>query len=276
MLRDGYFLPKLSSKFVNQKVLQQIRDQKIFSVMQRQVVYRICVAPPPKQVLLLKLHQYLQARNANSGIDDKKQNYPDKDYLVLMIATLSQGNDEIFGKGYLPPQLHQHQHAAANFTYKNNDGLLSNIPQHLLSSNGERSLKLSLLSVEDRAKLKLMQADQRIQKVKEAKDRLEKKLEAQMQKQLQRQAAAAVDVESLKADIQKQMQVQADAYVQQQLQQREVELQRQFHEEWERQSKSVVGGAMAMQLDTPLAKKLVFSPPANLISTMGSQLDDEY
>ena len=107
----------------------------------------------------MKLHQYLLARNANSGIEEKKQNYPDKDYLILMIATLSQGNDEIFAKGYLPPQLHQNQHAAAKFNYSNNDGLLSDIPKHLLSGSGERSLKLSLLSPEDRAKLKLLQAD---------------------------------------------------------------------------------------------------------------------
>ena len=147
--------------------------------MQSQVVYRICVAPPPKQALLVKLHQYLQARNANSGIEEKKQNYPDKDYLILMIATLSQGNDEIFGKGYLPPQLHKNQHAAANFNYGNNDGLLSNIPKHLLSSSGERSLKLSLLSAEDRGKLKMMQAEQRIQRVIDAKDKLAIKLEAQ-------------------------------------------------------------------------------------------------
>jgi len=32
MLRDGYFLPKLNSKFINQKVLQLIRDKKIFSI----------------------------------------------------------------------------------------------------------------------------------------------------------------------------------------------------------------------------------------------------
>ena len=102
MIRDGYFLPKLSSKFVNQKVLQQMRDKKIYSVYQRQVVFRICVSPPPKQVLLQKFHQYLQVLNAKSGIEEQKENYPDKGYLVLMIATLSQGNDEIFGKSYLP------------------------------------------------------------------------------------------------------------------------------------------------------------------------------
>ena len=31
-----------------------------------------------------------------------------------------------------------------------------------------------------------------------------------------------------------------------------------------------------MQLDTPLAKKLIFSPAANLINTRDSALDDEY
>ena len=103
MLRDGYFLPKLNSKFVNQKVLQLIRDKKVFSIFQRQVIFRICVSPPQKQILLQKFHQYLSTINAASGIDEKKENYPDKEYLVLMIATLSQGNDEIFGKTYVPP-----------------------------------------------------------------------------------------------------------------------------------------------------------------------------
>ena len=123
------------------------------------MVFRICVAPPAKQVLLEKFHQYLAAINANSGVDKAKENYPDKDYLVLMIATLSQGNDEIFAKAYVPPLSQRQQVAAANFNYGNNDGLLSNIPRHLLSSKGERSLKLMLLPAEQRAQLKLMQAD---------------------------------------------------------------------------------------------------------------------
>jgi len=52
---------------------------------------------------LQKFEQYLSTLNANSGIITAKENYPDKEYLVLMIATLSQGNDEIFGKTYVPP-----------------------------------------------------------------------------------------------------------------------------------------------------------------------------
>ncbi len=33
MIRDGYFLPKLSSKYVNQKQMQLIRDKKIFAIL---------------------------------------------------------------------------------------------------------------------------------------------------------------------------------------------------------------------------------------------------
>jgi len=97
--------------------------------------------------------------NAESGIDDQKGNYPDKEYLVLMIATLSNGNDEIFRKDYYPAPEHRRLNQVQNFSYINNDGLLSNIPKHLLSDKGVRSLKLSLLSKEDRNKLKLMKAE---------------------------------------------------------------------------------------------------------------------
>ncbi len=130
-----------------------------------------------------------------------------------MIATLSQGNDEIFGKMYVPPPSQRQQVAAASFSYGNNDGLLSNIPRHLLSNKGERSLKLMLLPADQRAQLKLMQADQRIEKVTAAKERLQKEIEKEKMKQQQRVAAAEVDIEGIKADIHKDLQKQADAFV---------------------------------------------------------------
>jgi len=37
-----------------------------------------------------------------SGVDMAKQNYRDKDWLVFVISTLSNGKDEIFGPKYLP------------------------------------------------------------------------------------------------------------------------------------------------------------------------------
>jgi hypothetical protein len=177
MIRDGYYLPKLNSKFMNQKMMQAIRDKKVFALLQKQVVFRICVSPPSKEHLLIKLHQYLGTLNLNSGIDLKKENFPDKDWVILAIATLSAGNDEIFTKAYFPPQGLRRKNLADGFSFANADGLLSNIPPHLIAKGGERSNRLSLLSQEDRQSLKLQKADQQVKRMVQAKEKLEKQFQ---------------------------------------------------------------------------------------------------
>jgi hypothetical protein len=69
---------------------------------QQQVVFRLCVKPPSKLILVQKLVAYLKQHNIESGIDMAKQNFPDKAWLVLAIATITNGADEIFHKDYLP------------------------------------------------------------------------------------------------------------------------------------------------------------------------------
>ena len=54
MIRDGYYLPDESSKFVNQKMLQKIREKKVFAIQQREVFFRICATPPSKSILVNK------------------------------------------------------------------------------------------------------------------------------------------------------------------------------------------------------------------------------
>jgi hypothetical protein len=60
------------------------------------------MTPPTKFVLIKKLEAYLKKLNIKSGIDMEKQNFPDKDWLILAIATLSGGEDEIFDANYVP------------------------------------------------------------------------------------------------------------------------------------------------------------------------------
>ena len=62
---------------------------------------------------------------------------------------------------------------------QNSDGLLTNIPYHLLGSKGSRTMKLTVLSKEDRLKLKMVKADELMRKQAERKDKLEKELQAQ-------------------------------------------------------------------------------------------------
>ena len=102
LTRSGWYLPKLSSKFINQKVLQLIREKKIFAPMQQQVVFRICTTPPKKETLVDRYIELCVANSLVHGIDLKKQNYPDKEYLVLAISTMTNGADAIFDRNYYP------------------------------------------------------------------------------------------------------------------------------------------------------------------------------
>ena len=60
------------------------------------------MTPPSKLVLIQKLEHYLKTFNLKSGIDLDRGNFPDKEWLILAIATLSGGKDEIFSPNYVP------------------------------------------------------------------------------------------------------------------------------------------------------------------------------
>ena len=103
--RLGVLLPALSSRFMTVENLRKIADKKILCIMQNQVVFRRCYAPPRVAVLAQKVENYCKALNLDTGFDKSKENYPDKEYLILCIATLSDGKDEIFEPTYKPPKL---------------------------------------------------------------------------------------------------------------------------------------------------------------------------
>jgi hypothetical protein len=93
-IRQGLYLPAFSSKFMCEKVITQMKNREILAIRQDQVVFRVCMNPPTKNVLLQKLENYLKTLNIKSGIE--KDKHPDKEWLILAIATLSNGQDEIF------------------------------------------------------------------------------------------------------------------------------------------------------------------------------------
>ena len=101
MRREGYCVPALSSKFVNKITLNQMYTGKIFCLRQEDIVYRECVKPPSKLVMVQKLEKYLRDINRVSGIDMGSKNFPDKAWLLLAVASLSEGSDEIFHPEYM-------------------------------------------------------------------------------------------------------------------------------------------------------------------------------
>lgn len=215
LVRAGFFLPKLSSKFVNQKMLMLVREGSVFVPKQAQVVFRMCCTPPQKQALIDKYVQYCGANGLEHGINAKAQNFPDKDYLVLAIATLSAGNDEIFGRNYYPLARQPRINTPLPLTLTNNDGLLTNIPPHLLGSKG-RSIKLSVLSPEQKMQVKMARAEEAIRKHQELKARLEKEIQTQkIAKALTTDGPfdAAQERERLREELRGEMQAQANQYV---------------------------------------------------------------
>ena len=59
LVRSGWVLPDLDSKFVSSENLISIQAKKIYGLKVADVVFRQCVTPPCKQVLVDKLNLYL-------------------------------------------------------------------------------------------------------------------------------------------------------------------------------------------------------------------------
>lgn len=53
-------------------------------------------------MLAEKINRYLAARGKISGIDVEKEKYPDLPWMILAVASLSKGQDEIFRPDYVP------------------------------------------------------------------------------------------------------------------------------------------------------------------------------
>jgi len=64
--------------------------------------YRECTRPPSIRVLVDKINNYCSKKGLISGISHKDENYPDKEWLIKAVATLSDGFDEIFDPDYVP------------------------------------------------------------------------------------------------------------------------------------------------------------------------------
>ena len=89
MIRHGKCLCKLNSRFCTLINLLKIRDGEIWVPNQSDIVYRECTRPPSCRVLADKIVKYCTDRGLNCGFDVGKEIWPDQDYMIKMVATLS-------------------------------------------------------------------------------------------------------------------------------------------------------------------------------------------
>jgi len=209
-IRDGLFLPAFSSKFINEKTITAMKNGDIIRIRQDQVVFRICMTPPSKQVLINKFKTYVDRLNYKSGIDMDRGNYPDKAYLVLAIATLSGGKDEIFESNYVPSR------EIFGAVKQPDQQFNQNIAAHLIGSGKGRHLKLGGITKEEKVahQIKVSEASQLKQAEKQ--ERLKKELELHKAKD----KAAVLKLqerEDVRKEVHAQFQASANTYVSEQI-----------------------------------------------------------
>lgn len=155
MSRQDYMLPALKSRWTTLKKLLEVRDGKIWCPKQSQSVLRVCTRPPCCRVLSQKVDYYLKQKGLPpSGINIEKDKFPDRAWLILAVATLSNGADEIFGRDYVPPMEHLRKVVPQQLLINNHDGLLD-VPAALRDKNMKRSLKMATLTKEQRLQAEL-------------------------------------------------------------------------------------------------------------------------
>ena len=142
----------------------------------------------------------------------KKENFPDKRWLILAISTLSRGRDEIFNADYMPSK------PLAKVVQEQLDmPVFENIMPHLQAKGKNRALKFSSMTKEQRLAQKLAEADQRIQKQQDAKKRLSDAMTV-IQSKDQEQIKWMQERDRIRSEVQAELNQQAQAFVTQQIQ----------------------------------------------------------
>lgn len=101
-----------------------------------------------------------------TGIDLTRKNYPDKHYLIIGIATLSRGQDEIFEKNYQPAPKEKRGYVPEEVMLVNNDGFFDDLPDSLFAKHGGRAMVMGVLDKETKIKAQIKLAEQRLERQK--------------------------------------------------------------------------------------------------------------
>ena len=237
MTRSDYLLPELKSRWTTLERLLQVRDGKVWCLKQSESVYRICTRPPSCEVLTRKLDGYLAGLNLPpSGINIEKEKFPDRKWLILAIATLSKGGDEIFKRDYVPPIDQLRKVVPAQVLVRNDDGLLD-VPLALLDKRGKRALRMATLDKASKLEAKLMLIQNRNLRQFEQEANLIKEIEkVKLKQELKAKGmdSAMIEIEETKQQNFTTMKLQAQEFIDQELMKRDAERAAHMEQEIER------------------------------------------
>ena len=159
-------------------------------------------------MMVQKYLKYLADVGIPSGIDMAKKNFPDKIWLILAVATLSEGQDEIFDPEYVPSRKLDKQLAS------NIMPMFQNIPAHLQAKGKGRPFRLNTQTKAEKVQEQLKTAEERIAKQKEQQLKLKESLDIMKSQDLDR-IRRHQDLERIKAEVRASMNNEANEYVHQ-------------------------------------------------------------
>jgi hypothetical protein len=90
-----------------------------------------------------------------TGINFGTENFPDKDYLIISIATFSAGADEIFDKNYVPKPEDLRKQPPQALMVDNSDGLFDGIDPSLYKTKKGRRMNLSACTAQDKLNVRV-------------------------------------------------------------------------------------------------------------------------
>ena len=133
---------------------------------------------------------------------------------MLAISTVSNGQDEIFSRDFLPGRDPSKQLVAAP-QMRPLDPIFQNVPAHLVGHGKGRHLKIGGLSKEEKLDLAIKRQDARIQKQQAQQQKLTNDLLLVKNKDMLAQHKLMQERERIRQEIQVEMEKQAQAYLSQ-------------------------------------------------------------
>ena len=106
VLRNGYYLPSITSTLVSEQYLTSVMAKKIFCPLFEEIRKKPAPSLPTKAVLILKLVEVAIVKNWEMGISEQLQ--PNKTWIVDLLSSFKP-DDEVFNKGYLTPPIKRKQ-----------------------------------------------------------------------------------------------------------------------------------------------------------------------
>jgi len=101
--RNGFYLPRLKTTMVTKEYMRQVIKGSSWCPLRKDIKMLGCPRPPNKSELLDKFWNYIDFNRLELTGVDREKHIPDKRWLLDILATYTP-DDEIFGKGYNPPE----------------------------------------------------------------------------------------------------------------------------------------------------------------------------